>query len=324
VLYRNPELIYLGLVCAFIWSVAYFKIAKKAQLVIPKRFIGKKRIWRRGVIFLIGIIGWIFLTISIMGPRKPLAGVENEINVIDIFFIVDVSNSMQAIDFKPNRLEVAKAKIKQFMLERKEDRIAIIVFAESAFTLLPLTTDFNLVIKMVDKIGEINLSSGTNIGDAIGLTAGRASMSLAKNKIAILLTDGVNNVGSMTPLEAAEEARKQNLKIYTIGIGSDKNALLPQKNKATGVVTLIPLPGGSVDLKTLQEISKITGGHHFYADDENNLKKIFSSIQNIEKSKIKAYGKIIYDELYIKYLIMGVILMIMCEISRRWITREGV
>ncbi|OFZ27149.1 MAG: hypothetical protein A2381_10870 [Bdellovibrionales bacterium RIFOXYB1_FULL_37_110] len=322
-LYRNPDLLYLGLVCAFIWSIAYFKITKKAQLIIPKRFIGNKRILRRGIIFLIGMIGWVFITISIMGPRKPLAGVENEIDVIDIYFIVDVSNSMQAIDFKPNRLEVAKAKIKQFMHERKEDRIAIIIFAESAFTLLPLTTDFNLVIKMADKIGDFDLSSGTNIGDAIGLTAGRAGTSLAKNKIAILLTDGVNNVGSMTPLEAAEEARKQNLKIYTIGIGSDKNALLPQKNRVTGEVTLIPLPGGSVDLKTLQEISKITGGHHFYAEDENSLKKIFSSIQNIEKSKIKTYGKIIYDELYIKYLIMGVILMLICEISRRWITREG-
>ena len=151
-LYRNPELIYLGLLCAFIWSIAYFKIGKNAQLVIPRRFIGNKRILRRGIIFLIGITGWILITISIMGPRKPLAGVENEIDVIDIFFIVDVSNSMQAIDFKPNRLEVAKAKIKQFMHERKEDRIGIIVFAESAFTLLPLTTDFNLVIKMVYKI----------------------------------------------------------------------------------------------------------------------------------------------------------------------------
>jgi Ca-activated chloride channel family protein len=230
---------------------------------------------------------------------------------------------MLAEDLKPNRFEAAKQKIQDFVSLFPKDRIGIVIFAEKVFTLLPLSTDLNLINKMVAQIKLGALGDGTNIGDALALGIGRLLQSLAKNKVIILLTDGVSNVGTLTPLQAAEMAAEQKIKIYTIGIGGAKDARIPVGPNVFGVQRYQVIPGGSVDEKGLQEIARLTGGKFYMARDNKALQNVLGDINKLERTEIEQSGKIIYEELYFKYLLIGILLLIGTELSRRLLLREG-
>ena len=141
------------------------------------------------------------------------------------------------------------------------------------------------------------LGSGTNIGDGLGLAVARAAESEAKNKVIILLTDGVANVGNLTPLQAAEEAKKQGIKVYTIGLGSADDAKIPVNKTILGTQYQL-IPGGSIDYKTLKEVAALTGGKFYPATNEKALGDIFKDINQLERTEIKVENQIIYDELY--------------------------
>ncbi len=320
--YRSVEFIFFGILGCLVWIISYWRIFKKNQIIIPLRYQGKTFIWIRSLLFCVGVIGWLFISYSLMGPRMSMGRMPGEINANDIYFVVDVSKSMTAVDFKPNRLEVAKKKIYDFVKMRPVDRIGIIIFSEKAFTLLPLSTDMSLITKTIDEIKIGFLGSGTNIGDALGLAVARASMSHAKNKIVILLTDGVSNIGSMTPIEAAKEAGKQSVKVYTIGIGSKSGAKMPVGKGPWGV-RYQNLPGGSIDLKGLKEMARLTGGKDFYAENPNALKDVFNEIQAFEKTGVETLGKVVYRELYLFYLAVGVGIIFLVELVQRVILREA-
>ena len=248
---------------------------------------------------------------------------KNTIEVNDIFIVLDLSRSMLAEDLKPNRFEAAKIKIQEFVSLFPRDRIGIVIFAEKVFTLLPLSTDLNLINKMVAQIKLGPLGDGTNIGDALALGVGRLLQSLAKNKVMILMTDGVSNVGTMTPLQAAEMAAEQKIKIYTIGIGGAKDARIPVGPNMFGVQRYQMIPGGSVDEKGLKEIADLTGGKFYMARDNKALENVLGDINKLERTEIEQSGRIIYEELYFKYLLIGVLLLIGTELSRRLLLREG-
>src|SRR5690606_32519325 len=180
-------------------------------------------------------------------PKKPAGFVNDPEEVNDVIFVVDVSLSMLADDFKPNRLEVAKQKIQEFVDLRPTDRIALVMFSEKVFTLLPLTSDLKLVRQAISDLRTGFLGSGTNIGDALALGVARGLQSLAKNKVIILLTDGVSNVGTMTPLQAAEEAKNAGIKVYTIAVGGDGDARIPVPG-GFGRQRFQYIPGGSFDV----------------------------------------------------------------------------
>jgi Ca-activated chloride channel family protein len=245
----------------------------------------------------------------------------SDIEVNDIFLVVDVSRSMLADDLKPNRLEVAKEKLREFANLRPTDRIGIIIFSEKVFTLLPLTTDPSLVDQILADIRIGFLGSGTNIGDALALAVARGQDSKTKNKVIVLLTDGVNNVGNMTPLNAARTAKEYNMKVYTIGLGTTKSRL-PIGKDQLGRQQYQSIPGGSIDVKTLEDISKMTGGKNFMAGSENSLEEILSEIQKLEKTKINNRGQVVYDELFFPYLLWGILMFLLCEFSRRFLMKE--
>ena len=318
--YKAFEYIYIGLIASLIWSLEYWKIFSKAELVLPVKSAGKKNTLRL-IVFLLGLVGLILVSYAMTGPRKPLKRIPSNIEVNDIFLVVDVSRSMLADDLKPNRLEIAKKKLQEFSALRPTDRIGIIIFSEKVFTLLPLTTDPTLVDKVLADIRVGYLGSGTNIGDALALSVARGQNSKTKNKVIILLTDGVNNVGNMTPLNAARTAKEYNMKVYTIGLGKVKSRL-PIGKDSSGKQQYQAIPGGSIDLKTLEEISKMTGGKSFMADSENSLKDILKEIQGLEKTEIKSFNQVVYDELFLKYLIAGLCLFLFSEGSRRLIIKE--
>jgi len=309
---------------ALFWSIGFWKLLKRPEIYLPDKFIIRKLFIARALLFLIGISGWVYIGIAMTNPRIPAGVSKDKIEVRDIFFVVDVSASMLADDFKPNRLEVAKEKILDFINLRPTDRIGIITFSEKIFTLMPLSTDLKLLKQMVKEINTGFLGSGTNIGDAIGLAVARASSSMSKSKIIILLTDGVSNVGTMTPMQAAEEAQKNSVKVYTIAVGGDDNAKIPTGQDLYGNTTYRTIPGGSYDLNTLQEMAAITQAKAYVAADERTLASVMSEISKLEKSEVDTRGKIIYDEKFWYYLLVGVTLLFGVELIRKLILRESI
>lgn len=298
---------------------------KKSTIVMGSGMNTKKTgAWKKFLLNMIGLVAWGYITFSLALPRVPLSYAPNNIEVNDIFFVVDVSRSMLATDFKPNRLEVAKQKIAEFVALRPKDRIGIVMFSEKAFTLLPLSTDLDLIQNIISEIKVGFLGSGTNIGDALALGVARAAQSLTKNKVIVLLTDGVSNVGVMTPEQAARQAADKKIKTYTIGIGGAKDAKIPLGTNSIGALRYQNIPGGSIDLKTLQEIADITGGKAYFARDENALGEVLSEIESLERTEIKTSNKIIYEELYFKYLAIGVMLLFILELISRLFLRAVV
>lgn len=314
--YKTLSYAFVGLLGLLVWTVSYWRWFKKAQIYLPRGKSSWFLTFFRLSIFIVGVCAWLLISYSLTGPRKPAGQIKNQVEVNDIFVVIDTSLSMAGIDLRPNRMEASKEKVLEFIRLHPNDRIGLIIFSEKAFTLLPLTTDMKLIEQMVPRIQMGPLGGGTNIGDALALAVARGSQSLAKNKIILLLTDGVNNVGNIPPLQAAEEAKNHHMKVYTIGLGAENGQM-----EING--RLSPIPGGSVDLKTLQQISDMTGGKSFHATDTRGLKNTLQEIERLEKTKIDTGGKIVYEELYWKYLFWGVCLLMGVEFTRRFVIREG-
>lgn len=312
-----------GLVGLLFWLVSFFYWFRKPQLFLPTKYKKTGFPVVRSLIFIAGVIGWIYISFALAGPRKPLGMDKNTIDVNDIVIVLDLSRSMMAEDLKPNRFEAAKQKVSDFVALFPKDRIGIVIFAEKVFTLLPLSTDLELIKKMVEQIKLGPLGDGTNIGDALALAVGRLIQSQAKSKVILLLTDGVSNVGTLTPLQAAEMAASNKIKIYTIGIGGDKSARIPVGPNMFGVQRYQMIPGGSVDAKGLKEIADMTKGKSYMAGNNKALQNVLDEINRLERTQIEQSGRIIYQELYFKYLLIGICFLIGSELSRRLLLREG-
>jgi Ca-activated chloride channel homolog len=321
--FKNPMLIWLGLLGGIFWSLDFWKIFFRAKFyyhgVDKKKHYGLLSF--RIVLFAIGVIGWGYISYSLMQPRIPHKMSPSNIQVNDVILCIDVSRSMLAEDIRPNRLEVAKERIREFVRLRPTDRIAVTIFSEKVFTLLPLTTDPSLVDKVLSEISIGYLGSGTNIGDGLALSVARAINSETKNKVIVLLTDGVANVGTMTPMQAAEEAKKYGIKVYTIGLGTDEDAKIPVGTGVFGTQYQL-IPGGSIDYKVLKEISDLTGGKFYPAKSEKALKEILGDIQKLEKTEIKVNQQIVYDEKFFTFLVWGVFLLLSCEVLRKILLRD--
>lgn len=321
--FKHPLFIWFGVIAGIMWALDYWKVFQKAQLYFPQ---GQSHFawWKKSLrflLFIIGVIGWGYLSYSLMQPRKPQKFSPSNIEVNDIVLCIDVSRSMLAEDIRPNRLEVAKERIREFARLRPTDRISIVIFSEKVFTLLPLTTDPALVDQVLAEISIGYLGSGTNIGDGLALSVARAVNSDTKNKVIVLLTDGVANVGTLTPIQAAEEAKKFGIKVYTIGLGTDEDAKIPVGNGVFGTQYQL-IPGGSIDYKVLKEISDLTGGKFYPAKSEGALKEILDDIQKLEKTEIKVNHQVVYDERYYSYLLIGVALIFAVEVLRRLLMKD--
>lgn len=320
--FKSVEYAIFGIIAFLLWAGDFWKLFKKPELTIPTGRFEKRGSPLRIGVFILSMLGWILISISLMGPRKALKFLPGNIEVNDIFLVLDVSRSMLVDDLEPNRLEVAKEKLREFAKLRPTDRLGVIIFSEQVFTALPLTTDPDLIDQILSEIRIGYLGSGTNIGDALALAVARGEASETKNKVIILLTDGVNNVGNLTPIQAAEMAEMYNIKVYTIGLGTSDGARLPVGRNAFGKTQYQRIPGGSIDLETLEKISQMTGGKSYMANSEGSLKEILKDIQKLEKTEIKSQGRVIYDELFFDFLFGGLIIFLLGELMRKFILRE--
>ncbi len=252
----------------------------------------------------------ILLIASLMRPRLANERKEAEGEGIDIVLAMDVSGSMQALDFKPvNRLEAAKKVADDFIEKRETDRIGIVTFAGEAFTQCPLTLDYNILKKTVSSINIDEDANGTAIGMGLGTAVNRLRKSEAKSKVIVLITDGRNNSGKIEPLQAAELAAAYGIKIYTVGVGKEGYVDFPVNHPVYGRTT--QKMKVDIDMKTLNKIAEITGtGFSGRAHNTEELKAIIDRIDKLEKTKIKIKNFVEYKEIFPILLILAMICLL--------------
>ena len=240
----------------------------------------------RSALILIMNFAFVLLICAMAKPYNPTTNEDknNDFkNGIDIILAMDVSGSMLAEDFKPNRLEASKVVAKEFVDGRKGDRIGLVVYAGEAYTACPATLDYKILKEQIDNISDAYIEGGTAIGTGLGVAVTRLRSDSLKSKVIILLTDGSNNAGEISPDDAAELARAKNIRVYTIGMGSTGMAMTPIPTPFGTTYQNIPV---EIDEQTLQRIASKTNGKYFRATDENSLREIYSEIEKLEKRKM--------------------------------------
>ena len=247
-----------------------------------------------------------FFIVALARPQIKNSTTNTEGEGIDIILCMDVSGSMAAQDFLPNRMEAAKKQAIDFVNNRLTDRIGIVIFAEESFTLCPLTTDKKALITAIESIKIGLLTNGTSIGDGLATSVQRLKQSNTKSKIIVLLTDGVNNGGIMGTDNATEIAKVLQTKVYTIGMGT--NGLAPYtENTATGPITTYEKV--AIDEILLQHIADETGGKYFRATNNNGLEIIYKEIDRLEKSKVTITTTVSFTEKFFPFVLMGILFL---------------
>lgn len=266
------------------------------------------RYWLRHVPFGLRVVALGLLIVALARPQGIEENSRTNTEGIDIVLAVDVSGSMLARDFKPDRITAAKEVAGDFIADRAGDRLGLVVFAGEAFTQSPLTTDQGTLQTLLGRVRSGLIEDGTAIGNGLATAINRLRESEAKSKVIILLTDGVNNRGEIAPLTAAEIARAQGIRVYTIGVGTQGMAPYPAVDMF-GQMTFVQQKV-EIDEKTLREIAGQTGGKYFRATDKAKLKAIYDEINQLEKSKIEVFEHITRHELYLDWLLAALVLLV--------------
>lgn len=259
------------------------------------------RNWLRHVLFSLRIIAFALLIVVAARPQKTDRYQDVTTEGIDIMLAIDISGSMLARDFKPDRLEASKNVATEFISGRPYDRLGLVVFSGESFTQCPLTTDHAVLINLMREMKSGMIEDGTAIGNGLATAINRIKDSEARSKVIILLTDGVNNRGEIAPSTAADIAKTFGIRVYTIGVGSMGTAPYPMQTPFGVQYRNMPV---EIDEDILKEISAKTGGRYFRATDNNKLVEVYSEIDKLEKSKIDVRQFTRREE---KYLIPAII-----------------
>lgn len=263
-------------------------------------------------LIILRIVALALIIIALARPQAVLNSSKTVSEGVDIVLALDTSTSMLAEDFKIgakriNRFDLVREVVKDFIRKRKDDRIGIVAFAARAYTVCPLTTDYDWLLENLDRVRVGMMEDATAIGSAIASSTNRLRSSKTKSKIIILLTDGVNNAGNISPLIAAEAAKALKMKIYAIGVGTKGLSPYPLKDYyGRTVYRNIPI---EIDEESLKKIAEITNGKYYLASDTEKLRKIYDEINRLERSNIEHTGYREYDELFYFFLIPGLILL---------------
>jgi len=299
------------------------KRAQASMLITTTHFIEETKSIKTSLIhlpFVLRCLSLICLIVAMAMPRLKYTEEQTEGEGIDIVICFDISGSMTEQDFQPNRLEAAKSVAEQFVQGRRGDRIGIVIFSSLSFTLCPITTDHNAVLTQIKNIQSGYLQEeGTAIGSGLATSVDRLRSSKSKSKVVILLTDGVDVGGSVPPDLAKAMAQKYGVRIYTIGIGSEKE-----------INEVVESPLGQITEKRklefneglLKDLASSTGGQYFHATDNDALRKIYDSIDQLEKSKIKVTAYNHYTNEFLPWLAAGIALLLLEIIFRYTIFRK--
>lgn len=320
--FLNPGFLWL-LVLIPLLVVWYFltRNTNSAALTIAstKGFQAKPSILSKlkPLLYVLRLVALTLLILALARPRNVSVSSRTKTNKgIDIVMAIDVSASMLARDLKPNRLEALKKVANEFVNQRPNDRIGIVVYAGESFTQTPITSDKRIVRSTISKIKWGDLDGGTAIGMGLGSAVNRLKESKAKSKVIILLTDGVNNTGFVDPKTATELAVGLDIKVYTIGLGTNGTASFPYaKDPQTGKLLFRSSPV-EIDEALLKYIAKETEGKYFRATDNTKLKAIYEEINKLEKTEIEEFKYYNYEERY-RMLVILAGLFILIEVLLR-------
>nr|WP_195459497.1 VWA domain-containing protein [Alistipes sp. D31t1_170403_E11] len=293
----------------YVWRAlqggASIQISSVAGVVRAPRTV---RYYLRHLPFVLRAAAFALLVIALARPQDIEQNVRSNTEGIDIMLAIDVSGSMLARDFKPDRITAAKEVAGSFIADRYGDRIGLVAFAGEAFTQSPLTTDQSTLQTLLARIRSGLIEDGTAIGNGLATAINRLRESDAKSKVIILLTDGVNNRGEIAPMTAAEIAKAQGIRVYTIGVGTEGMAPYPAIDMF-GNLTFVNQKV-EIDEKVLKAISDMTGGRYFRATDKDKLKAVYDEINQLEKSKVEVTEHISYHELFLVWALAALGLLL--------------
>ena len=301
----------LVLVPVLIWWYVSKNNRRQAAIIISDVSAKGLSSWKtsfRHLPFVLRLLAVIFIIAAIARPQTMFEEQHAEGEGIDIVLCIDVSGSMTAQDLTPNRLEAAKTVAIDFVNKRLTDRIAVVIFSGESFTQCPLTTDHPVLISAIENIRNGLLEDGTAIGSGLSTSVERLRTSKSKSRIVVLLTDGENNGGLIDPQTAKEIAKAFQIKVYTIGVGTDGYAPQPV-NTPMGIV--MQQGKVSIDEKLLKEIANETGGKYFRAKDNEGLTGIYAEINGLEKSKVEISTRTRYTEKFFPFVLAALILIFM-------------
>jgi Ca-activated chloride channel family protein len=316
-IFRNP--LFLLLLPLLVFLVIYKKkVYKPASIKFSSGdFLGglrespRVKLSRNAIILRSSALFLIVLALA--GPRRPLEDYKIRTEGIEIVLAIDVSTSMLAEDFtldgrRVNRLEAVKDVVRDFIGKRRDDRIGMVAFAGMPYTVSPLTLDHTWLLKNLERVKIGMAEDGTAIGSGLGTSLNRLKDSELTSKIIVLLTDGRNNAGKISPFTAAEAAKALEVKVYTIGAGTEGMAPYPARDYFGNIVYReVKI---EIDEKTLQKIADTTGAKYYRATDTENLRKIYDEIDRLEKTKMEEKGYTEFVELFPVFLIPALALIL--------------
>lgn len=317
--FANKEyfLLLLPIALWVVWYITHQKRTMPTMLMSDTHaYITAPKSWRVRLCHLpmaLRTLAMVLIVVALARPQvtTPI-GAEHDVEGIDIMMAMDVSTSMLAEDLKPNRLEAAKSVAAEFIGDRPNDNIGLTIFAGEAFTQCPMTTDHSSLLNLLhgvrtDIAARGLIEDGTAVGMGLASAVGRLKDSKAKSKVVILLTDGSNNRGDISPITAAEIARSLGVRVYTIALGTNKVAPYPMVVGNT--VQYVNLPA-EIDTTTLSRIASTTHGHFYRAGSTAELKKIYSDIDKLEKTKLKSKSLSKKYEAYQQFAGVAVLLLV--------------
>ena len=258
--------------------------------------------------YLIKIVSLVLFVLALARPQSNKSWQDITREGIDIIISLDVSGSMLAKDFEPNRLEASKEISAKFISERPNDRLGLVVYEGEAFTQCPLTTDHRVLIDLTNKITTGLIEGGTAIGLGLATAVNRLKESEAESKVIILLSDGENNAGSVAPLTAAEIAQSFNIRVYTIGVGTKGLALSPVAMYGNGQYKY-DYTEVNIDEELLTDIAQLTGGQYFRATNNKSLEEIYKEIDRLEKTRINVTEHVRYKDEYLPFVFLATLLL---------------
>lgn len=279
------------------------------------------RYYLRHVPFVLRCISLALIVIAIARPQSAEHHTTTTTEGIDIVLAVDVSTSMLARDFHPDRLEVAKEVAAEFIGDRTGDRIGLVAFAGEAFTQSPLTTDQSSLQTMIGRVRSGVIEDGTAIGNGLATSINRLRESDAKSKVVILLTDGVNNRGEISPLTAAQIAKQMGIKLYTIGIGKQGTAPYPIFDERGREIDVVQVKV-EIDEKMLREMATLTGGEYFRATDKQTLEAVYDRINSLEKSVVEIEEHTTLHEEYLIFVLWALVALVLEFVINRIVLKR--
>ncbi len=322
-IFLHPEYLYLLLLLIPLIAWYIFRLSKTQasfKLASINAFKGVKpgfRVYMRHLPFVLRLIAIALLIVVVARPQSVSSWEETETQGIDIVLALDVSGSMLSQDLQPDRLQAAKRVAAEFVTDRQNDNIGLVVFAGESFTQCPLTTDHKVLLNLLNEIEFGLIEDGTAIGLGLATSVNRLKDSESDSKVVILLTDGTNNRGQVAPLTAADMARSYGIRVYTVGVGTKGMAPTPVQTPFGVRMQNLPV---DIDERTLTEIAAMTGGQYFRAEDTEGLRQVYEEIDEMEKYLISVQNVTQRKEMFLPFG-LGALALILIELllRRTWL-----